>query len=268
MISPRFRTPISVRRRVWLGTAAAALVCGTSTAHAGSTFSVHAFVSAYADTIGAQNSDSGVIPGPTATAGPLDLVSGDREASIFAQAGYGHLTGNAFATNPNGSIAAQAGTLANRFVDTISIHSGTLSAGSQVMVLASLTFNNVLIQQANAGLTSEFDLAPLGTFDDRGNGTGTITNSHTNSIVLTEFVDTPFLIAAELGFDVSARPGMGEVQFADARYTLDVLTPGATLDSASGQSYSSVPEPGSVVMLVAGICGLYLLRKQKGRSFV
>jgi hypothetical protein len=58
------------------------------------------------------------------------------------------------------------------------------------------------------------------------------------------------------------------VQFADARYTLDVLTPGATLDSASGQSYSSVPEPGSVVMLVAGICGLYLLRKQKSRSFV
>jgi PEP-CTERM motif len=126
----------------------------------------------------------------------------------------------------------------------------------------------VLIQQANAGLTSEFDFAPLGTFDDRGNGTGTITNSHTNSIVLTEFVDTPFLIAAELGFDVSARPGMGEVQFADARYTLDVLTPGATLDSASGQSYTSVPEPGSFVMLIAGLCGLGLFVIPKGRSTV
>jgi len=244
-----------------------ALTCGAPTARAGSC-SVHAFVSAYADGAGSQSVDTGEIPGPTATAGPIDLVlvSPDREASIFAQASYGYLTANAFATNPTSGAAAQAVGNADDFMDTLTPVSSTLPSGSSVHVLASVTFDNVLTGAGDtgvgeAGLTLGYALTPLGSYRDSG-GNGTFSNHHQNSVVLTELVDTPFLISASLGFAASARPGMGQVQ-ADATITLDVLTPGATLESASGTSYSSgsVPEPSSLAMLAGGLCGLGLLSK-------
>ncbi len=141
-----------------------------------------------------------------------------------------------------------------------------------VRVLAA-PFDDVLTGAGDTGVANDSldlgnALAPLGSFGDRGI-TGTISNNHQNSFVLTEPVDTPFLISASVGFDVSARPGMAQLQ-TDARITLDVLTPGATLESASGTSYSSaiVPEPSSLVMLAGELCGLGLLRKwaSAGRS--
>jgi len=267
------RSPLSSLPHGWWFLLAVALTCGAPTTHAGSVY-VQAFVSAYVDGAGSQSVDTGEIPGPTATAGPIDLVTQIREASVFAQASYGHLTGSAFATNPTFGAAAQAQTNVDDFMDTLTIVSSHLPTGSSVQVLAKVKFDDVLTGAgdtgvAEASLTLGSALAPLGTIADRGI-TGTLSNNHQNSIVLTELVDTPFLISADLLFAASARPGMGQLQ-ADARITLDVLTPGATLESASGTSYSStmVPEPSSLVMLAGGLCGLCLLRKWApgGRRF-
>lgn len=238
----------------------------------GPIYSVQAFVSAYTDPTGAQSFDTGAIPGPTATAGPIDLVSGAYGASIFAQASYGHLTGNAFATNPFFAGAAQATTFADNFTDTLTIHSAVLPNGSPVVVLAKVTFTDQLISQGdtgvgNAGIQGTYSLSGLA-FDDRGSPNSTVSYTHTGDVLLMERVEVSFLIGAGLGFDASARPGMGQLT-ADARFTLDVQTPDAFLGSASGTSYASqaaVPEPSSFVLLLfAGLWGAGRLRTRRDR---
>ncbi len=79
-----------VVKRLTLVLPALALVCWPPTVRAGPDFSVQAFVNAFTDPTGSQNVNTGLLPGPIATAGPIDLVSGNFEARIFAQAGYGH----------------------------------------------------------------------------------------------------------------------------------------------------------------------------------
>jgi hypothetical protein len=268
----RSHLPVLGSHRSWLFPVAIALLCGISTARAGADFFVHAYVNAIAEPL-TQDADTGEISGPTATAGPLDLIRGDREARIFAQASYGHLSGTAFATNPNGLVAAQATTFADIFKDTITIHSAVLPAGSPVQVLATMTLSDLLFSQSIVSLEGGFALSSLTPLIDRGNDTGLVSSTRTSTFLFTKPVDVPFMIAGQMGFAVSARPGTGEVRMADGRFTLEALTPGVTLTSASGTSYSVavVPEPSSFVVLASGLCGLCsfgLLRKRilRGRG--
>lgn len=59
--------------------------------------------------------------------------------------------------------------------------------------------------------------------------------------------------------------GSSEIDAGDtAAISIDVLTPGVTLTSDSGHTYSSVPEPAGVFLLATGLAGVAALPRKSG----
>jgi hypothetical protein len=89
--------------------------------------------------------------------------------------------------------------------------------------------------------------------------------------VLSVIPDPSLPITVELQLIVNSFAGMSygpsisDVQALNTgSLNIDVLTPGATIESASGYNYSAVaavPEPAEVTLLISGLCVLVSRRK-------
>jgi hypothetical protein len=180
------------------------------------------------------------------------------KASVDQQLGM--LSASAWANSPPNSgfrLRNVGATAEGSWWDTVTLGSSTLPAGTTVDILFRLDLDATTVVpslSAPAVLRARFDM----------DGILTATSSGTSSISsIQHFV----LDGSDLVFGVqgkifaSSQTAFDTVDYGEAtgvaHYYLDVLTPGATLQSASGHDYSfaatSVPEPETYAMMLAGL---------------
>ncbi len=227
------------------------------------------------------NMDSGQLQQLSISEGPIGYsisdANGVRFTSMSATAGIGHLTASASASTSwiNFLYAADASTVAVRFLDTITITSPNLPVGTFVSLMGTLTLTDNLFAVAGTccsnvivnggGLFSGLNLS------DQAFGQ-TIGHTQQVSAMLSAAVGTPFTISGLLSVNAtsanSAQQGASSGS-GDAFFTLDLLTPGTGCVSASGGPFCDVgtntPEPGTFATLGVPLLVALLLRRRRGR---
>jgi PEP-CTERM motif len=227
-----------------------------------------------------QNYDSDQGPGA------YDATSWNASAHADGTASHGAIGGNVSASAQRfESWAGSSGTgrVRDYFVDTFTITSPTLAFGTPVQVQLGISMQFTTTSQRTTGADARAFAnavwhfngpdAPwiVGVvFDRESEGLGAFDETRS---ALTSFASTvggSFTLVGDLLLHATAsatdNPSSASAAMsADARYTVEVLTPQAGFSSASGATYvTAVPEPSAVLMLGAGL--LVLLHVQRGRK--
>lgn len=258
--------------------AAPLLLCallGTGAAQAASDHWVQAFVDARGGGVTLQD-DSGQVAGPQVNAGPIGFNVVDQfgsfSNSIQASATYGHLWGSAFAAQNSPVFARQSDANADylAFQDRITLLSATLPQGTAVDLSVTMQLTDKLSAGPNT-CCSNVAVNGHGNFvfayGDQAQAGQTIDHQVVQTKAMTWFIGQPNDVGAILFFDVGSSPGCcvsftggSRVDLADVQFWLN-LPQDVSLQSASGASYAApVPEPGSALLMVAGVA-LLLVRR-------
>ncbi len=211
------------------------------------------------------NYDSGQLPQVSVS---NFLTSGDNAVVSTGSISNGQVHGLAYTTDPLGTQATFAGT----WMDSILV--GGLPTGTSVTLLITDSMDSSL--QIAPGATAEA-LSSVLIFPGTGSNTLSISNTgsnlqnglHTTSAQETVAAGSSLIFYEELFLMVIAGPD-GGTTMADASNTnsvsISILTPGATLTSASGVTYAATatPEPSTGVAMLVGLAVCALARKHHG----
>lgn len=219
--------------------------------------------------------NSGIVPALSIASGPHTVnSSGGNLASATAYAlselGALHGYGSISASSANLAASGDAQITGSGWSDTFTITSNTLPNGSQVSMLATLTFHRTLtasnpsvLVQTSTGLSGPFSL-------NISDSLAAPNSTQTVSTTFNAFVGSPFVVTGSLYFQVDgAASGGGSVSGSidvsnTATFTLVSLNPAANYSTASGANY--VPEPASIAVAALAIVGLSACRPQRSNT--
>lgn len=260
----------------WVGCAMFAVLCSSAVAaNASPLYWSRAFVHPVAGG-GGITQDTGQVIG-TDTVGPLsaNFVDGATGANSYASASVVDGMLHSLATAVG--IGSTAGTAMAQYFDTFTPTSSTLAPGTPVSfafdqqvsyTLAGNGCSAIGQVSANTGLNGAITSGTVRSFQD---STCDTSDSTAGSGIAQAFIGQEFVVQMTLFAIAGAGPGLGS---ADASFQLLVTPLGDFgFTTASGNTYqamesSAVPEPGSVVLLAAGIsaiCGRRWHRLRRSR---
>jgi hypothetical protein len=200
---------------------------------------------------------------------------------------FGAITGSVFGSayescpSPPGSDcfeAIGAGRFDGFWNDTLTVTSRTLPAGSPVDLMATASIDAEThctgvgaSVQALAFLEAEpgtlGGVPPLVLSSNLCNSVFQQSQSETFTALVGEsvFVQGQLSLLAS-GYALNSEPAVATVDPPASQFFINSLTPGSTYVTASGHSYSSTPEPGTLMLFGSGLLGLgtVLRRRSSG----
>lgn len=198
-----------------------------------------------------------------------------------AASGTVFVESTAYCASPPGSNCfntVASGVFQGFWNDTLTITSKTLPLGSQVNLMATMSIHaDIYCTSVNASVQA------LGAFTVVPGTVGGVppiilSSNLCNSLfqesqreTFTAFVGESVLVGGQLSLLASAyalngQPSVVAVDPPASGFFIDSLTPGASYVTASGHSYSSTPEPGTLVLLGSGMPTLFYVVRRRRRS--
>lgn len=224
--------------------------------------------------------NTGLVPGLGTHAGPLALEDFNLDfgwdfggnANIVAQIGTFNGTVQAFGSSTSASGGASASASAS-WADTITITSDTLSPGTPVSFLATLTLHRTVFANsgihstatASAKATGPFGLSLLDS-SVSPNPTVSISTVVNTTVGAVLNATSTLELATSMSGDFSPFGAGASASVGDnSGFTFMPITPGASFSTASGATFATVPEPSAVAL--AGIATIALLATRLRRRF-